>query len=43
MEASNLSHNLLAQYPQQYLDLLVHCKNNQIDVTEKINSKECEN
>lgn len=42
MEASNLSHILLASDPQQYLDILVHCKNNQIDVSEKINTKEYE-
>ena len=42
MEASNLTHDLLASDPQQYLNILFHCKNNQIDVSEQLNSKEYE-
>lgn len=39
MEASNLTHDLHAIDPEQYLDILYYCKNNQIDVSEKINTK----
>ena len=42
MEVTNLSHQLLANNPEHYLNILRHCKNNQIDVKKQINSQQYE-